>query len=144
MERVSEKLPSGALIRKDAAGRHKVSPGLASQMKWAMVQASWSSRKEQSMVLKKGEALASLKLLYRLAAPFPGPVTKTLQRVFSAHGLQPFPHPFSAHGFQPFPHPCASGGEANGFSLNKLAAHVIVIYDSHIKTIIADFDSIEH
>jgi hypothetical protein len=28
------------------------------------------------MVLKKGEALASLKLLYRLAAPFPGPVTK--------------------------------------------------------------------
>ena len=76
MERVSEKLPSGALIRKDAAGRHKVSPGLASQMKWAMVQASWSSRKEQSMVLKKGEALASLKLLYRLAAPFPRPATK--------------------------------------------------------------------
>jgi hypothetical protein len=28
------------------------------------------------MVLKKGEALASLKLLYRLAASFPGPVTK--------------------------------------------------------------------
>lgn len=28
------------------------------------------------MVLKKGEALASLKLLYRLAAPFPGPATK--------------------------------------------------------------------
>jgi len=27
------------------------------------------------MVLKKGEALASLKLLYRMAAPFPGPVT---------------------------------------------------------------------
>ena len=64
--------------------------------------------------------------------PVSGACNKTLQRVFSAHG------------FQPFPHPCASGGEANGFSLDKPAAHVIVIYDSHIKAVIADFDSIEH
>jgi hypothetical protein len=32
------------------------------------------------MILKKGEALASLKLLYRMAAPFPGPVTKNFTK----------------------------------------------------------------
>lgn len=92
VERVSEKLPSGALIKKDAAGRHKVSPGLASQMKWAMVQASWSSRKEQSMILKKGEALASLKPIYELKAPRNGACHKALRsagllkaRVVSGH-----------------------------------------------------------
>ena len=64
--------------------------------------------------------------------PENGACNKALQRVFGTHC------------FQPFSHPCASGGEANGFSLDKPAAHVIVIYDSHIKAVIADFDSIEH
>jgi len=60
VERVREKLPSGALVSRDAPGRLRMSPGLASQKKWAMVQASWSSRKEEVMVEDDGEARASL------------------------------------------------------------------------------------
>ena len=43
------------------------------------------------MVLKKREALASLKLLYRLVAPFPGPVTKLYKESLAPTALNHSP-----------------------------------------------------